>query len=368
MSFEAVLDSQAWGEVKHSIYSKSASDVERALNASKPGLDDFKALISPAAMPYLERMAQLSHNLTRKRFGKTIQLYIPLYLSNMCQNKCVYCGFNADNKLARKLLSIDEVMKEVEVIKAMGYEHILLVTGEAPSRAGMAYFRDVFNAIRPYFAQISIEVQPLDEVEYAELAGIGLHAVYVYQETYNKQNYHEYHLGGRKRDFSWRLSTPERLGRAGVYKIGLGILAGLEDWRTDSYFCASHLKYLSKQFWRTKYSIAFPRLRPHTGGFEPQNPMNEAELLQLICAYRILDNEVELSLSTRESASYRDNVMRLGITAMSAGSKTEPGGYAVECSELEQFSVSDSRSAAEIEKTIKANGYEAVWKDWDSYM
>jgi 2-iminoacetate synthase len=368
MSFETHLDTFSWKEVQDSIYAKTALDVERALSSAKPTLEDFKALVSPAAGSYLEQMAQLSYTLTRKRFGKTIQLYIPLYLSNICQNRCVYCGFNAENKIPRKRLSIDEVMREVEVIKHMGYQHVLLVTGEAPSRAGMSYFREVFKAIRPYFAQISVEVQPLEQFEYAELMELGLHAVYIYQETYNKQHYERYHLGGRKQDFSWRLSTPERLGKAGVHKIGLGILAGLEDWRTDSFFCASHLKFLSKHFWRTRYSIAFPRLRPHQGGFEPQNPVSEAELLQLMCAYRILDSEVELSLSTRESASYRNNVMKLGVTTMSAGSKTEPGGYAEEYSELEQFAVNDNRTAAEIERVIKGEGFEAIWKDWDSYL
>ena len=368
MLFETVLDSLSWDDVKDSIYSKKAEDVEKALVASKSTLDDFKALVSPAAAPYLEQMAQLSMELTRKRFGKTIQLYLPLYLSNICQNRCVYCGFNAGNKIPRKILSIDEIIDEVKVIKQMGYEHILLVTGEAPQRSGMEYFREVFSAIRPYFAQISLEVQPLDVAEYAELAQLGLHAVYIYQETYNKQNYEQYHLAGRKRDFSWRLATPDRLGEAGIHKIGLGILAGLEDWRTDSFYCASHLKYLSKHYWRTKYSIAFPRLRPHQGAFEPKNPMSDAELLQLICAYRILDNEVELSISTRESAMYRDNIMKLGITTMSAGSKTEPGGYAVDRSELEQFAINDDRSSEEIEKVIKSQGFEAVWKDWDGYL
>jgi len=368
MLFESVLDSYPWDEVKRDIYRKTSRDVEAALSVDRPGLDEFMALISPAALPYLEQMAQRSYELTRRRFGKTMQLYIPLYLTNICQNKCVYCGFNAGNNIKRKMLSIDEVMQEISVIKQMGYEHILLVTGEAPARAGVDYLKEVMDAIRPHFAQVSIEVQPLDTHEYADLANHGLHAVYVYQETYNKSAYPEYHLAGRKRDFSWRLATPDRLGQAGIHKIGLGILAGLEDWRADSFFCALHLKYLEKQYWRTKYSIAFPRLRPHQGAFQPNNPMNDHELLQLICAYRILDNEVELSISTRESATYRDNIMSLGITAMSAGSKTEPGGYAVERSELEQFAVNDSRSAADIEQKIKQLGFEPVWKDWDTYL
>jgi len=232
----------------------------------------------------------------------------------------------------------------------------------------MDYFREVFKALRPHFAQISLEIQPLEAHEYAELTEMGLHAVYIYQETYNRDNYLNYHHAGRKQDFQWRLETPDRLGQAKVHKIGLGILAGLEDWRTDTFFCALHLNYLEKTYWRTKYSIAFPRLRPHQGSFEPNNPMTDAQLLQLICAYRIFNNEVEISISTRESALYRDNILKLGVTTMSAGSKTEPGGYAVENRELEQFAVNDDRSAAEIEKSIKAHGFEAVWKDWDGFM
>jgi len=368
MSFESILKDYTWQEVQHSISHKTARDVEHALASAKVDLEDFKALISPAALPYLEHMAQKSAELTRKRFGKTIQLYLPLYLSNICENKCVYCGFNADNSIKRKLLSMAEIMAEVQVIKAMGYEHLLLVTGEAPHRTGMEYFKNVFELLRPMFAQISLEVQPLDVHEYAELVTLGLHAVFVYQETYNHENYHNYHHGGRKRDFSWRLATPDRLGKAGVHKIGLGILAGLEDWRTDSFFCALHLQYLEKTYWRTKYSIAFPRLRPHQGSFEPNIPMKDAELVQLICAYRIFNNEVELSLSTRESAAFRNNVLKLGITTMSAGSKTEPGGYAVERKELEQFAINDSRTSAEMESAIKQVGFEAVWKDWDIYL
>jgi len=367
MSFETIFNQYSWAEVHESILAKTSKDVEYALASPKPDLEDFKALISPAGLPYLEKMAQLSSDITRKRFGKTIQLYIPLYLANMCENKCVYCGFSAENKIKRKILSIDEIMAEVKVIKAMGYDHILLVTGEAPHRSGMDYFREVFKALRPHFAQISLEVQPLDTHEYADLIALGLHAVYVYQETYNRDNYLLYHKGGKKQDFLWRLETPDRLGLAKVHKIGLGILAGLEDWRTDSFFCALHLNYLEKTYWRTKYSLSFPRLRPHQGLFEPQNPMNDKQLLQLICAYRLFNNEVEISISTRESAVYRDNIMKLGITTMSAGSKTEPGGYVVSNKELEQFAISDERSPAEVQQMIKTQGFEVVWKDWEGF-
>ena len=365
MSYENVLDSYQWDSVRASIYAKTSADVERALASDRRNLDDFQALISPAAEPYLERMAQLSQQATLKRFGRTIQMYVPLYLSNLCENKCVYCGFSSNNKIRRKVLNTEEIIAEAKAIKELGFEHILLVTGEASKKVGVEYLKEAFELLKPHFALISIEVQPLDTDEYAYLCQHGLHSVYIYQETYNRAAYPDYHLGGKKADFAYRLATPERLGEAGVHKIGLGILTGLEDWRTDTFFCAAHLRYLEKHYWRTKYSISFPRLRPHEGQFQPNHIMTDAQLLQLICAYRLLDEELELSLSTRESAVYRDNVMKLGITSMSAGSKTEPGGYAQDNHELEQFAVSDDRSPLEVKEAIERQGYHPVWKDWD---
>ena len=363
--FKEIFDQHNWDEVKASIYAKTAHDVEAALRRSKRTLEDFKALISPAAVPYLEQMAQLSRQLTQQRFGNTMQLYIPLYLSNECQNICTYCGFSLDNKIARKTLNKEEILREVAVIKAMGYEHVLLVTGEANQTVGTDYFREALKVIRPHFANISMEVQPMDEAEYAELIPYGLHAVLVYQETYHQADYKLHHPKGRKSNFEYRLDTPDRLGRAGIHKIGLGVLIGLEDWRTDSFFTALHLQYLEKTYWQTKYSISFPRLRPCSGGLPPKVEMNDRELVQLICAYRLLDQEIELSLSTRETPRFRDNVIKLGITALSAGSKTNPGGYATDLSSLEQFEISDDRSPSSISGMLRAQGYEPVWKDWD---
>ncbi len=340
--------------------------MEVALNRNgKRTLEDFKALISPAAINYLEQMAQLSHRLTQKRFGKTLQMYVPLYLSNECQNICTYCGFSLDNKIPRRTLTDEEILKEVSVIKSLGYDHVLLVTGEANKTVGVSYLANAINLVRPFFSNISIEVQPLEQDEYEYLGSLGLHSVLVYQETYHRENYSAHHPKGKKSNFSFRLDTPERLGKAGVHKIGLGILIGLEDWRTDSFFCAMHLDYLEKKFWQTKYSISFPRLRPAEGVELPINFMNDKELTQLICAYRIFDEEVELSLSTRESPKFRDNIIKLGITSISAGSKTNPGGYADEKESLEQFEIHDGRSPKEISEMIRTQGYEAVWKDWD---
>jgi 2-iminoacetate synthase len=368
MTFEDIFRQYSWDEVKASIYSKTAGDVEAALQRPQRDLEDFKALVSPAAAPYLEQMAQLSHQLTLQRFGKVIQMYIPMYLSNECQNICTYCGFSVDNKLPRKTLTNMEIMSEVACIKDMGYEHILLVSGEATKTVGVDYFKKVLQLISPHFSNIAMEVQPLDQEEYEELVPLGLHTVLVYQETYHEDDYKKHHPKGKKSNFSYRLETPDRLGKAGVHKIGLGPLLGLEDWRTDCFFTALHLNYLERKYWKTKYSISFPRLRPFSGGLEPKVDMSDRELVQLICAYRIFNSEVELALSTRESEKFRNHVLKLGITSISAGSKTNPGGYTVAKESLEQFEINDERSPEVIADVIRQQGYEPVWKDWDQCL
>lgn len=367
-SFKDIFQQYHWDEVKHSIYHKTSTDVEQALVKNTRDLEDFKALISPAAIPYLEPMAQLSHELTLQRFGKVIQLFAPFYLSNECQNICTYCGFSLDNKIRRKTLNNNEIQKEVEAIKAMGFEHVLLVTGEANQTVGVDYIVRAINQIRPHFANVSMEVQPLDREDYEKLVKLGLHAVLVYQETYHEADYKKHHPKGKKSNFNYRLDTPDRLGQAGVHKIGLGTLIGLEDWRVDSFFTALHLVYLERTYWQTKYSLSFPRLRPFSGGLEPKVAMNDKELVQLICAYRLFNQEVELSLSTRETNTFRNHVIKLGITTMSAGSKTNPGGYTVEPQSLEQFEISDERSPTAIAQMLQENEYEAVWKDWDAVL
>jgi 2-iminoacetate synthase len=377
--FAEVFDRYQWDEVKQSIYTKRAADVERALGRPQRDLEDFKALISPAAAPYLEEMAQLSHLLTQKRFGKVIQLYVPLYLSNECQNICIYCGFSFDNKIRRRTLSGGELLTEVAAIKQMGYDHVRLVSGEANVTVGVDYFVRALDLVRPHFAHLSMEVQPLDQADYSLLMDHGLHTVLVYQETYHREGYKLHHPKGKKANFGYRLETPDRLCKAGIHKIGLGVLIGLEDWRTDSWFTALHLQYLERRYWKTRYSLSFPRLRPHaadsgaaaalmSGGIVPKVEQSDRELIQLICAYRLLDEEVELSMSTRESPGFRDHAVLLGITAMSAGSRTNPGGYAVDLQSLEQFEIDDDRPPAEVAAMIMRQGYDAVWKDWDQVL
>jgi len=365
--FGEILEQYNWQEVQESIYSKTTADVEIALHKSIRTIEDFKALISPAALPYLEQMAQLSHTLTQKRFGKTIQLYMPLYLSNECQNICTYCGFSLDNNIRRKTLTVAEILLEAAYIKEQNIQHVLLVTGEANKTAGVDYLVQAIQLLRDTFANITIEVQPLDETDYSRLIAEGLNAVLVYQETYHRERYKNYHPKGKKSNFVYRLETPDRLGRAGIHKIGLGTLIGLEDWRTDNFFTALHVGYLEKKYWQTKYSVSFPRLRPASGHEVPNVTISDKELVQLICAWRIFNEEIELSISTREHANFRDHIIGLGVTSMSAGSATNPGGYVVTPNALEQFETDDKRSVAAVADMLHQNGYTAVWKDWDAF-
>ncbi|MEM0574901.1 2-iminoacetate synthase ThiH [Flavobacterium polysaccharolyticum] len=362
-TFKSIFEQYSWDKIQAKIYQTTSKEVEQALAKTKRNLDDFLALISPAAQPYLEQMAQISHELTKKRFGKTIQMYTPLYLSNECQNICTYCGFSLDNKIKRKTLTESEITLEVEALKKSGFDHVLLVTGEANYTVNINYFLKSVAQIKNDFSTISVEVQPLSTEEYVQLHQAGVYSVLVYQETYHRDVYKQYHTKGKKSNFDFRLETPDRVGTAGIHKIGLGVLLGLEDWRTDSFFNALHLDYLQKTYWKTKYTVSFPRLRPAEGVIQPNFIMDDKDLTQLICAYRLWNEDLEISISTRENEKFRNNSIPLGVTSMSAGSKTNPGGYVVDPQSLEQFEISDERTVNEIAQIISNKGYEPVWKD-----
>ncbi|HGW3751166.1 TPA: 2-iminoacetate synthase ThiH [Klebsiella pneumoniae] len=358
-----------WDDIRLRINSKTAADVERALAAKQLTRDDMMALLSPAAANYLEPLAQRAQRLTRQRFGNTVSFYVPLYLSNLCANDCTYCGFSMSNRIKRKTLDAAEIARECAAIRNLGFEHLLLVTGEHQGKVGMDYFRQHLPAIRSQFASLHMEVQPLATEEYAELKNLGLDGVMVYQETYHESMYAQHHLKGKKQDFFWRLDTPDRLGAAGIDKIGLGALIGLSDsWRVDCFIVAEHLLWLQQRYWRSRYSVSFPRLRPCAGGIEPASLMDERQLVQTICAFRLLAPEVELSLSTRESPWFRDRVIPLAINNVSAFSKTQPGGYADDHPELEQFAPHDDRRPEEVASALAARGLHPVWKDWDSWL
>ena len=366
--FSEYLSQFDWDETTESIHAKTAADVEAALRRPRCTVDDFMALISPAAEPYLEQMAQLSRRYTEQRFGRTVSMFIPLYLTNSCTNSCVYCGFHVANKMARTILTPEEMMREYEAIKQLGpFENLLLVTGENPVKAGVPYLAKALDLAKPLFSNLKIEVMPLETEEYRELTRHGMNGVICFQETYHRENYKIYHPRGKKSDFEWRVNGFDRMGLAGVHSIGMGVLIGLEkEWRTDLTMMARHLRYLQKHYWRTKYSVNFPRMCPaENGGFQPNCIMSDRELAQLTFAMRIFDHDVDISYSTRERANFRDHMATLGVTTMSAGSRTEPGGYACYPEALEQFEVSDPRTVEEVADALRRMGVEPVWKDWD---
>ena len=369
--FSEVLKQWSWEETTAQIEAKTAADVRRALTKTHLDVDDFMALISPAAAPFLEVMAQRARRVTEERFGRVMSMFIPLYLTNSCANSCVYCGFHVQNKMPRTILKLDEIENEYKAIKKLApFENILLVTGENPALAGVPYLKKAIALAKTYFANVKIEVMPLSAEEYGELRTVGMNGVICFQETYHRENYNLYHPRGPKSNFEWRVNGFDRMGQAGVHSIGMGVLIGLEkEWRTDVTMMARHLRYLENRYWKTRYSINFPRMRPaENQGFTPNVYISDKELAQVTFAMRIFEPDVDISYSTREPAQIRDGMATLGVTTMSAESKTEPGGYFTYPQALEQFAVSDNRTAKEIEKALKKQGREVVWKDWDGSL
>ena len=366
MSFYDELTQVRWDAIGWEIRGRTARDVEHSLVTESPTLEDLMNLLSPAAEPYLETMAQAAHSLTLQRFGKVIALFAPLYLSNECTNPCVYCGFNMHNPVQRLTLSAEEADREAKYLRRLGFRHVLLVSGEAPRVVTQDYLGDVVRRLRPSFSSISIEIHPLATDAYAALAAEGVDGLVIYQETYNEARYHSFHPGGRKRDFRWRLDTPERGGQAGFRRIGIAALLGLDDWRVEAYCLALHARYLLRHHWKSHLTISFPRLRPAAGGFQPPESVSDQNLVHMLAALRLFLPDAGFMLSTRESATLRDHLIPLGITSMSAGSRTEPGGYTHGGEAGAQFAVADERSPDVVAEVLRRAGYEPVWKDWDA--
>ncbi|MBI3396670.1 MAG: 2-iminoacetate synthase ThiH [Spirochaetia bacterium] len=337
--------------------------VEDAL--SRPGrlsLDDFGALLSPAAAPYLEHMAVIAESLTRQRFGRTIQLYAPLYLSNECRSSCTYCGFSYGNQVKRRTLSIEEAAADADILYADGIRHILLLTGEDYARTPVSYIGQAAERLSRKFASVGIEVYPLKEDDYRMLRDSGVDTLAVYQETYDPERYREVHLRGMKKRLEYRLETPDRAGRAGVRKIAVGALLGLSDPMTDAFFTGFHAQYLMMRYWQTQISISLPRLRP-AANVSHLPSLADTDYARFFFALRIFLPDAGLTLSTRESAELRDGLARICITQMSAGSKTEPGGYSGSDA-AEQFEIQDNRSVAQVAGMIRSLNMEPVFVDW----
>lgn len=367
MSFQQQLEPYPQRTILPLITEATPQRIEQALQRPRMTMEDFASLLSPQLSDdQLERMAVRAHNITSQRFGRTILLYAPLYLSNECHNGCKYCGFSADNQLLRKTLTLAEIEREAKILRSEGFRHMLLLTGEAPESAGIDYLEDAVKTVKTHCGSVSIEVFPMDVDGYRRMVAAGVDGLTLYQETYAPDLYRELHPYGPKSDYSYRLQAPERAGEAGLRRIGIGSLLGLGDCLTDVFYTGLHGLYLARRFWRTQVTISFPRMRPAEGGFQPNSIVSDRQLTQFICALRLLLPDAGLILSTRESAALRDNLLPLGITQMSAGSCTSPGGYSDGSHEGEQFAIDDQRSPAEIAQLLRSRGYDPVWKDWDS--
>jgi 2-iminoacetate synthase len=394
VSFVAQFNSFPMQALQAQSMACSVDDVRHALLRQTLTISDFATLISPAADGLLEQLCIRSQAMTRQRFGKVIRLFAPLYLSNECINNCQYCGFSRDNPILRVTLSVEEMLREARALKDQGFRNILIVAGEHPKFISGDYLKDCIAALHREIPSISLELGPMETAEYKPLVDAGADGLVVYQETYERNIYTEMHTAGPKRNFDWRLETPERAYAAGFRRLGIGALYGLADWRYEALCVAAHAQYLLKNCWKAQLTISLPRLRPCAGEFQPLTQMTDRQLVQLVCALRLFLPDVGLVLSTRESAKLRDGLIPLGITMISAGSHTEPGGYTgagkenihqtvrgriVEVGSSEwasqgqtpatgQFQIADERSSAEMADLLRRMGYEPVWKDWDAAL
>lgn len=345
-------------------YDATDADVDAALAREKRDLRDLAVLLSPAAGARLEDLAQEARRLTLQRFGRAVRLFAPLYVSNACLSTCTYCGFAKDLDVARKTLTPAEVEAEAKLLCARGFRHLLLVSGEHRVEVSPDYLLDVVARLAPFVPSIAIETQTWSDDTYARLVAAGAEGVVHYQETYDRKRYAEVHLAGWKRDYDRRLASTERAARAGIRRLGIGALLGLaEDWRADVLAVAAHAAFLLRRYWRTEVTVALPRIKPSASGYQPLVPVTDREYVQALAALRLYEPEAGIVLSTREPAALRDGLVRIAVTHMSAGSSTEPGGYAHPGEAQEQFHVSDERTPAEVARMLEAAGYEPVWKD-----
>src|SRR5881275_875942 len=354
-------------------------------------VSSFAAVLTPKTDEELDALAVRARALTLQHFGRTMRLFAPIYLSNECINSCRYCGFSRENPILRVTLSADEVVKEARHLAVAGFRQLLLVAGEHPKFVSRDYLADCVHALGNDFSSISIEIAPMETEDYVPIVEAGAEGLVVYQETYDRAIYDQLHLAGPKKDFAWRLACPERGYDAGFRRIGIGALFGLGPWREEAAALAAHLEYLLKRCWKSSLTVSVPRLRPAAGEFRPHFPMSDRDLVHLVCALRVTFPQVGIVLSTREPPALRDLLIKIGITMMSAGSHTEPGGYTGQGKEkvhrtvrgrimppdvsprepefaTSQFEIGDPRSPQEIAMLLRRDGMEPVWKDWDTAL
>ena len=350
--------------LRERVDSATDADVTRALAASRRTMADFAALLSPVAAGRLEDLARAAHETTIRRFGRVVRMFAPLYLSNECVSTCTYCGFSAGNEVARRTLTVDEVVGEARALLDRGFRHVLLVAGEHARIVSKDYLVDCVRALAPIVPSLSVEVQVWDTATYRRLVDAGCEGLIVYQEAYDPVTYAAVHLKGKKRNYDWRLAAPDRGAAAGMRRLGIGALLGLhDDWRAEALAVGAHARAILRRWWRCELAVSLPRLRPAAGEYEPAAPLSDADLVQLLCALRLFQPDVGVSLSTREPPALRDALVPLGVTQLSAGSHTEPGGYAAPSDAGAQFEVADERSPAEVAAELRDAGYDPVWRD-----
>lgn len=363
-------EKQMWEDFDFKKYLSTVTEeqVLESIYREKLNEYDFLNLLSPAATKHLEKMAQQAHDLKLQYFGNTVFLYIPIYVSNYCSNGCTYCGFSMKNQIHRKHMTLQEIEEEAKEIAKTKIEHIILLTGEVKNLDTLDYIQKAIQILKKYFASVSVEIMPLEMQEYAKLKSVGLDGMTVYQETYNETVYDEVHLYGKKKDYAFRLGTPERAAKAGLRTIGIGALFGLSNIYEEAFFAGLHLQYLIQHYPATNFGISLPRINPAEGGFQPTHPLDDIHFVQFMTAYRIFQPTADISISTRELPEFRNHLLQLGLTRISAGSKTDVGGYTQHDSSTAQFDISDARSVEETVLAVEKQGLQVIYKDWENLV
>jgi len=340
-------------------------EVKKALVKEQLSIADYAAILSPSAMPYLENMARKALLETKKHFGNSVCMFMPLYISNYCENHCVYCGFNCQNKIRRGMLSLEEVEAELKEIASTGLKEILLLTGESRHKSGVEYIGEAIKLASKYFSTVGIEIYPLNSEEYAYLHECGADFVSVYQETYNTDKYEQVHLRGPKRIFPYRFHAQERALLGGMRGVAFGALLGLDDFRKDAFAAGLHAFFIQQKYPHAEISFSTPRLRPYiNNAANNPNDVHEKQLLQVMLAYRLLMPFAGITISTRERAGFRDHIIGMAATKISAGVKVGVGGHKEEEKGDEQFEISDPRGVNDIHQMILNRGLQPVYTDY----
>lgn len=368
MTFSESFDSGAVADIARRSARADGASVHRALAERPQSLEGLAPLLSPAAADMLESLAQAAHAATVDRFGRTITLFAPLYLSNECVCTCTYCGFSMGLDIKRRTLFPAEVENEARELARRGLRNILLVSSEHPKRVPATYVAACIRAAKRHAPYVGLEIAAAEEPDYAQFVAAGCDGVVLYQETYDPDVYARHHLGGPKMRFGWRMDALERASRAGAKHLGIGALLGLSDWRFEALALVAHARYLERRCWRSQINISLPRINPAAGGFEPDHAIGDREFVQMLCFLRLALPTAGIVLSTRERAEMRDRLLPLGVTQMSAGSSTEPGGYEEPGAAGEQFELEDLRTPAEVAQRVRELGYDPVFKDWEDML